>query len=239
MPLVAAYHRPRTLEEALSLLAEPDHTVLAGGTTINADRDASDVEVVDLQALDLDAIVADGARVRIGAMATLGSVAESGLVPEWLQIIARAESPSTLRNLATVGGSVATRSGESLFLAALLVSDAYVEMAGADGQSLSALVEHGVPDEAIITAVSIDASGKGGTALTGRTPADVPIVAAVARTADGRTTLALTGVAATPVLADPNDPTAGLTPPADFRGTAVYRLMLARTLSERAVEAAR
>ncbi len=237
MPLIAAYHRPTNLDEALALLAEPDRVVLAGGTVINADRAPSDLEVVDLQQLGLDGIVADGDRVRLGAMSTLASVVDADLVPTWLRTIARAEAPSTLRTLATVGGAVATGSSESVFVAALLVADARVELAGADDRLLAELLEVGVPVGAVITAVTIDPTGTGARAATARTPADVPIVAAVAREADGQITLALTGVAVHPVLVVPSDPTAGLAPPADFRGTAEYRIELARILGARAVGA--
>ena len=50
---------------------------------------------------------------------------------------------------------------------------------------------------------------------------------------DGVTTVALTGVASTPVLIDPGDPTSGLEPLGDFRGSADYRLHLASVLTDR------
>ena len=55
VPLVTAYHRPASLEEALDLLSSPQRVALGGGTTLNADREPSDLEAVDLQALGLDA----------------------------------------------------------------------------------------------------------------------------------------------------------------------------------------
>ncbi len=76
-------------------------------------------------------------------------------------------------------------------------------------------------------------------AATGRTPADVPIVAAVARSGPSSVAVALTGVASVPVLVDPDAPIAELAPSSDFRGSAEYRLELARVLSARALEAVR
>ena len=237
MPLIAAYHRPTDLDEALALMTEPNRMALAGGTVINADRAPSDIEVVDLQSLGLDGIVTDGDRLRVGAMATLASVTDADLVPTWLRSIARSEAPSTLGTLATVGGAIATGSGDSVFVAALLVADARVELAGADDRPLAEILGTGVPAGALITAVMIDPLGTGAEASTARTPADVPIVAAVAHEANGQITLALTGVASHPVLVSPSDPSAGLAPPADFRGSAEYRIELARILGTRAVEA--
>ncbi len=237
MPLVAAYYRPDSLDEALSLLAEPNRVPLAGGTVVNADREPSEIEVVDLQALGLGGVEHDGDRVRLGATATLADVADAGIVPEWLRDVARAELPSTLRTLATVGGTVASPSGESVLLAALLVSDAQVELAGTDDRPLPDVLRDGVPEGALITAVTIDPSGQGAVAATGRTPGDVPIVAAVARRrGDGEIVSALTGVGDVPSL---HDPAPQLAPPADFRGSSEYRLELARVLHDRATGAVR
>lgn len=235
MPLVAAYFRPDSLDEALSLLAGPHRIVLGGGTTINSDRQRSDVEVVDLQALGLDSIESSEAELRIGATATLADVAGSEQVPDGLRAIARRESPSTLRTLATIGGLIVSAHPDSVLLAALLVHGASVDLAGSEAMPLAAVLAAGVPSNAIITAVRIDPSGVLCHAATGRTPADVPIVAAVARAADAGISLALTGVAATPITVDPDDPVGGLQPPGDFRGSSGYRVELAGVLAARAL----
>lgn len=236
MPLVAAYHRPTTMTEALELLSEPKRVILAGGTLVNADREPSDIEVVDLQALGLDGIEDSGGTLRIGSTTTLADLSRSGIVPDLVRRAAKAEAPSTLRTLATVGGTVAHGDGESVLLATLLVHDARVEIEGADDQSLEAILAAGVGAGSVITAVTIDPTGAGAQAATGRTPADVPIVAAIVREGPDGPKLALTGVAPVPVLADPTDPIAGLEPPSDFRGSSEYRLQLARVLTTRALE---
>ncbi len=235
MPLVAAYFRPESLDEALSLLTEPNRIVLGGGTTINSDRQRSDIEVVDLQALGLDLIESSETELSIGATATLADVAGSDQVPDGLRALARRESPSTLRTLATIGGLIASAHRDSLLIAALLVHDASVDFAGAEAMRLAAVLAQGVPSGAIITAVRFDPSGVLYHASTGRTPADVPIVAAVARAGEGGRSLALTGVAATPISVDPDDPVRGLQPPGDFRGSGGYRIELAGVLAARAL----
>jgi CO/xanthine dehydrogenase FAD-binding subunit len=239
VPLAAAYYRPDTLDEALSLLANPNRIPLAGGTTINAGRENSELEVVDLQALGLAGIESVGATLRIGATATFAAVAESHNVPDTLRELARREHPASIRTLATVGGAIASADPDSTFVAALLVHDAQVELAGSDDAPLADILDSGVSDGAIVTAVIVDPSGETATSATGRTPADTPIVAAVARSANGNITLALTGVAAAPVIVSVDEPTNGLEPPGDFRGSAGYRLHLASILSSRALEAVR
>lgn len=240
MAQVAAYHRPDGLDQALELLASPGRVALGGGTVLNADREPPAVEVVDLQALGLDRIDGDGSRLSLGAMVTLDRVADEPAVPSWLQDLARAELPSTLRTLATVGGTVAAGGPESALLAGLLAAGARVELAGGEPCPLADLLVDGLPDGALVTGISVDGTGTAGIATTGRTPADVPIVAAIAhRGADGTVAVALTGVAGTPVLVDPADPAAGLDPPGDFRGSPAYRRHLATVLTARALEAIR
>ena len=239
MPLMTAYHRPTTVGAALELLSEPHRVALAGGTLLNADREPSRLEAVDLQALELKEIEAARGQVRLGAMATLDEMSRSSAVPERLRALARAEAPSTLRTLATVGGLVARRRSDSLLLAALLAHRGRVALAGpggADEADLARVLGEGVPAGALITAVAIDPTGAAAVAAVGRTPADVPIVAAYGRRAGGTVTVALTGVAPVPVLADGADPAAGLAPEGDFRGSAEYRLELARVLARRVTE---
>ncbi|MGI9607430.1 MAG: FAD binding domain-containing protein [Acidimicrobiales bacterium] len=235
MPLASAYHRPKTLEAALVLLEDPNRVPLGGGSALNADRSHDRVEVVDLQALDLRSIEFDDDRLVVGATATLSDVAESSLVPDALRRLARAEAPSTIRTVATLGGLIASADHESLLLAALLAHDANVQMARSGTASLVDALDRGFPSNELILAVSLDPSGSTVEAATRRTPADIPIVAAVARAHGSTLTVALSGVAETPILVDPDDPTGGLDPPADFRGSAAYRRELARVLSARAV----
>ncbi len=243
MPLVAAYFRPDSLDEALSLLAEPNRIPLAGGTIVNADRTHSDVGVVDLQALGLDAIEQSDSGVRIGATAKLHAVAEHSSLPDPLRDLARREQPSSLRTLATVGGTIATGDADSMFLAGLLVHGAQVRLAhpggAVDDHALGDVLSGGVPAGSLITSVELETSGRPADAITGRTPADVPIVGAVARAVGDDVALALTGVGSTPVLVDPADPTRGLQPPDDFRGSSDYRRHLATVLAARAEEALR
>jgi CO/xanthine dehydrogenase FAD-binding subunit len=234
MSRTIAYHRPFTLEEAVGLLeseGEAPRVLLGGGTIVNTG--AVRQEVIDLQALGLNGINDEGGSVIIGAMATLQAVADDAAVPEAVREAAKAELPSTLRTVSTVGGTVGARSGESRLLATLLAFGGEVSCVGSAGPDQMPLATWLESGSGIITSITVESGGVAATAVTGRTPADVPIVAAVAHSSVDGVSLALTGVATTPVLVDPTSPTEGLTPFADFRGSIEYRLSVAATLSAR------
>jgi CO/xanthine dehydrogenase FAD-binding subunit len=232
---LVGYHRPETLAEAVRLLDEPNRMVLAGGTAIRHSCDGEPVELVDLQALGLDQIVPRGAVLHLGATVRLQSLVDSEAVPRLIRKAAGAEQPSTLRSLATVGGTIGAADAESLLIAALLVLDATVQFADGRSDELAHVLEAGLSASGLIVGVSVSTYGDTAMATTGRTPADTPIVAAMARSTGQGIRLALTGVAATPVLAE-SDSLDLLEPPGDFRGSTEYRRHLATVLSARVLE---
>ena len=237
MSAVIEYVRPATVDEAIELLGRPGAVVLAGGTVVNSTPRPAAGLLVDLQALGLDDVATEGHTIRLGAMCRLSTVAAHPTVPGWLGDIARAELPSSLRTVATIGGTAATADWESTLVAALLAVDATVTLrrsAGTETLPLSSLVaDRTVLRGAIIIEVSVDARWNGIVHRTARTTADRPIVACVAAThPDHGTRTALTGVANTPVLVAEVD---ALEPPGDFRGSPSYRLHLARVLRDRAL----
>jgi probable selenate reductase FAD-binding subunit len=231
--VIETYHRPATLEQALSLLETEGTAVLGGGTSLVAASGHS--TVLDLQDLGLDSIAPDADRLAIGAMVRLRDFAESDLVPQMLRELALREAPNTIRNAATIGGTVATADPESELAAGMLVYEAAVTITGAEGETTIGLDDYlATRPRGIITGISVATGGEAAADRTGRTPADRPIVMAVARRASGRILLALTGVASTPLLIDPAD-VDDLAPPADFRGSTEYRAHLATVLAARAI----
>ena len=238
MPSVLAYHRPESLDEASALLAGPNRIALAGGTQVVPDARlgrSADVEVIDLQALGLDTITEDTGLLHIGAMVRLGDLAADARTPSLIADLCRRELPSAMRNQATVGGTIAVGSHDSVLCAGLLAYGAEVAIHGQPPVPLEQLFAEGVGDH-LITGVAIHPDGTGVIAATGRTPGDLPIVAAIAHQGvDDGLRLALTGVGPAPVLAHPADPTGDLRPLDDFRGSASYRLHLADVLSARAL----
>lgn len=232
---IDGYHRPTSVTEAVGLLAEPGRLALAGGTSIRHDGGSRPTEVVDLQALGLDRITSEQDVVHLGAMVRLHDLVGHEAVPDLVRRTARSEMPSTLRTIATVGGTIGAAGSDSTFLAALLVHDASVQFADGGSEALSSVLKDGLVTGELIVAVAVNRSGATAIAVTGRTPADDPIVAAVARSAEDGVRLALSGVGSTPELVEPGD-LDRLEPPGDFRGSSAYRRHLAQVLSARVLQ---
>ena len=109
------YHRPRSLDEAIALLAEHDDArALAGGHSLlplMKLRFAEPRTIVDLGRIrGLDGIEEDGDGLRIGALATHASVAASELVRSRCPVLATTAEgigDRQVRNRGTIGGSLA------------------------------------------------------------------------------------------------------------------------------------
>lgn len=209
----SGYFRPKSLEEALTLLARPDTRPLAGGTTLLA-GDVSG-EVVDLQDLGLNQLkLAEGWLV-LGATTRLTDLADflshNGRPHDPATLLLKAirqAGPNTFRNAATVGGLMAARPADSELLAAFLVVDAELtwQWAGAEPAHLSladylAAEEPRLAGAGLITEVKLNwPAGQGHSERVARTPADYPIVSITAwQPEDGPLRLAATGISDRPV----------------------------------------
>lgn len=239
--MITEYFRPLTLDEAVALASHPDAVIIAGGTSVNADAGRSGANAVDLQALGLEGVESRNGTIRIGAMTLLQDLVESDLVPDVLRNLARREAPSTIRNAATIGGTIGAMDPESELLAGLLAYGAIVTLATADSMtdhSLNDILsDPGLIGRGIMTAVTAPSTGFAAADRTGRTPMDRPIVMAVAHVSaegasPGSVRLAMTGVAPLPVIVD-SERIDDLDPPSDFRGSSEYRRRLASVLAAR------
>jgi carbon-monoxide dehydrogenase medium subunit len=143
-PPVFAYHRPRTLAEALDVLAEVGHDgkVLAGGQSLvpllNM-RLAAPAHLVDVNWLaELDQVVVDDRAVRVGAVARHARVehdrAATGAIPLLGQAIADI-AHDTVRNRGTVVGSLVHADPAAELPAVLVLLGGTMELASAGGGS--------------------------------------------------------------------------------------------------------
>lgn len=228
--MITTYHRPKTLDEALTLLTQGNRIPLGGGTLLShassplsADPTTDAVEVVDLQAIGLDTVKKQGNNLEIGATVTLQQLLEAEDCPLALKSAIKLEAPLNIRNAATVAGTLVACDGRSTFATVLLALDAKLEIKGMDRSKLVDMeTESHAPQAEIvtlsigeflplradhikrklITSLIVPINLKLGFDYVSRTPADKPIVcAAVARWNSGRTRLALGGYGKSPLLA--------------------------------------
>lgn len=128
------YHKAHTLEEAGGLLrGREDARLLAGGMTllpILKIRLGSVSDLIDLSAIEgLADICEDDGQVVIGAMATHAAASASPLVRAKIPALASlagAIGDAQVRNLGTLGGSIATNDPAADYPAALIALNATV-----------------------------------------------------------------------------------------------------------------
>jgi CO/xanthine dehydrogenase FAD-binding subunit len=121
------YLRPKTIEEAIELLARG--VPLAGGTELTAKRYDLDA-VIDLQFLGLDELTEQDGVIQAGAMVRLQQLVVSTIsLPQALQEACRYESAWNIRNQATLGGILMSADGRSPLLTVLAAMDPEVLLA--------------------------------------------------------------------------------------------------------------
>ncbi len=263
--MITTYHRPKTLEEALTLLTQPGRLPLGGGTLLS--RSTTDpVEVVDLQSLHLDSVKRNGNNLEIGAATTLQNLLESDHCPDALKTALKLEAPLNIRNAATVAGTLVASDGRSTFATSLLALDAKLEIKSIDPIGLIEMetesrsprqdaVSLGIGEflplrfdhlkGKLITSIVIPINLKFAFEYVSRTPADKPLVCAtLAQWNSGRTRLALGGYGKVPLLAMDGTESDGVDAAArnayheatDEWASAEYRMDVASTLAKRCLE---
>ena len=248
--MITTYHRPKTLDEALTLLLQPNRIPLGGGTLLSKPT-ADPVEVVDLQSLNLNSIKNNGNNLEIGATVTLQQLLETELCPEALKAPLKLEAPLNIRNAATVAGTLVACDGRSTFASVLLAADVKIEQATAGNSKVeyrTTIIGDYLPlrSTKLITKIIVPLNIKLAFDYVARTPADKPIVcAALAQWNSGRTRLVLGGYGNAPSLAMDGTEAEGIETAArntfheasDEWASAEYRMDVAATLAKRCLEA--
>lgn len=260
--MITVYHRPKTLEEALALLTQPDARPLGGGTllshtstSLSAGGTTDSVEAVDLQLLGLDSLRVNGNSLELGATLTLQALLESEHCPEALKRALKLEAPLNIRNSATIAGTLVSCDGRSTFATVLLALDAKLSVSSeqssvvSDQSSVISLGEFlPLRPRGLITSITIPLNVKLAFEYVSRTPADKPIACvALAQWNSGRTRLAVGGFGKSPMLAMDGTASDDVATAArnafheatDDYGSAEYRMDVASTLAKRCIEAVR
>ena len=242
--MITEYFRPQSMDEALTLISQPDTFSLGGGTFLTQPR-PDPIKVVDLQALGLNKIRKAGNDLEVGATATLQQLLETEHAPQALKAAIQLEAPLNLRNMATVAGALVACDGRSTFATAMLALDAQLLIQPNDEEiTLGNLLP--LRDEILsgklITKITIPLQARLTFEQVARTPVDKPIICvALAVWPSGRARLALGGWGDSPSLAMDGRETSGIEIAArnaahdasDEWASSEYRMHMAETLAKR------
>jgi carbon-monoxide dehydrogenase medium subunit len=191
------YHRPSTLDEAVSLLGSlEDARPLAGGHSLLPAmklRLSTPGALVDIGRIPgLDGIEADGDGVRIGALATHASVAASGTVRAACPVLAEAAAligDRQVRNRGTIGGSLAHADPGADYPTVVSALGATITATGSGGprdipagEFFTGIFTTSLAPGELVTSVKVPgtASGTGAAYVKHKHPASGYAVAAVA-----------------------------------------------------------
>lgn len=137
------YSQPATLDQAVaSLVADPGAKCLAGGATLVAllnegkPRPSRLVSLQEIPELKGISVESDG-RIRIGAMTPHATVAKDARLSGGLALVREAAAQiahPAIRNMATIGGSLAVADPSADYPCVLLSAGADIDIAGANGK---------------------------------------------------------------------------------------------------------
>jgi len=204
--MITAYHRPKTLDEALILLTQKDTVPLGGGTLLSHSSPDS-VQAVDLQLLGLDSLSKSGNNLELGATLKLQALLESEHCSAALKTALKLEAPLNIRNSATIAGTLVSCDGRSTLASILLAADAKIVVNNKQNAEETLNIGDFLPLREqirgkLITRIIIPLNIKLAFEYVAKTPADKPIVcAALAQWNSGRTRLALRRYGNSPMLA--------------------------------------
>jgi CO/xanthine dehydrogenase FAD-binding subunit len=203
--MILEYHRPESLDEALTLLSQKTPTTVPlGGGTVLSQAHATEFAVVDLQALGLSDFKVVGNGFEVGSAFTLQALYEQNAIPEALKLAIQLESTQNIREMATIAGALVTADGRSAFACSMMALDTQLFwLPGEKKVSLGDWYSSRPTwkDGKLITKISFAKNAVFELEVVNRTPDDLPIVcAAAARWPSGRIRLILGGWGKQPIL---------------------------------------
>jgi carbon-monoxide dehydrogenase medium subunit len=158
IPQEFEYSSPASLQEALTLVAGGNAKILAGGMSLiplMKLRLAAPERLVDLGRIPgLNTIQEDGGSIRIGAMTTHFEMESSPLIRAKCPLLTEAAASIgdvQVRNMGTIGGSIAHADPSADYPASLMALEAKVRVVSAQGERVLAIGDFLV--DALMTAL--------------------------------------------------------------------------------------
>lgn len=204
--MITAYHRPKTIDEALRLLAREgiDTRPLSGGVSLSGSRDG-DIEVVDLQDLGLDNIIETNEDISIQAGVTLRVLHNYSNLPAGVADVIDREVSINIQNAGTVCGLVATCDGRSPLCTVLIsLGSKATWLPGNEKMDIgSRFRQHGkTSSRLLMREIVIPKNVSTYFEMVARSPLDKPILCvSITKWPTGRLRVALGGWGEYPVLA--------------------------------------
>jgi CO/xanthine dehydrogenase FAD-binding subunit len=178
--VIKEYFRPVNVPEALALLERKDIKAVPLGGGNGLDKWGNeDIAVVDIQNLGWNKIKESETNWEIGAMVTLQDLIEFGKLPSDFNEACRRETTLNIRNMATIGGTIAKKHNPSPLTIALLAMD--VRMIWEPGGELISLSDWLILREKnagrkLIKSIVMNKGIKFGFSCIGRSPQDMPVL---------------------------------------------------------------
>lgn len=204
--MILEYHRPTTMGQAKFLLTRPEpKTVPVALGSFLYPPSTSDFAVVDVQDLGLEEIKIHDGQILIGAAATLGSIVDSDLLPDYLILGAKRDANTNIRNSMTLGGELVRGMGHSLLCSNLLAANAGLIW---ESEAKVMLYEEWIAKKQVpgdgcplLVEVNIDQENRVRYETIERTPVDIPsILFSIGFLSTGEIRVILGGAVATPIV---------------------------------------
>jgi carbon-monoxide dehydrogenase medium subunit len=249
-----AYAKPRTLAEALELLARHGEgaRILAGGQSLipslNMRLSAPEI-LVDITGLkEFSRIEVSNGTVKVGALVTHARIAQSEEIRKHVPLLAQAAphiAHAAIRNRGTLGGSLALADPAAEYPACAVALQASIVISGLKGERrvkaehfFKGLFETDLEPGEILTGAEFPAGGRSAFLELTRRHGDYAIIGLAAH----ESRFVFFGAGATPVLIASQKSLEktrdalrkDLAPPADLYNTSATKLHLAGVLLERA-----
>jgi putative selenate reductase FAD-binding subunit len=131
--MIQDFFKPQTIAEALELKEKfkDDAVFMAGGTGVNCLDSKYEIEkVIGIEQLNLNEISKTHNEISIGAGVTLQELIDSPKIPDQLTTAARHFVNRNIRNIATIGGNIASNNSSSNLIPILVALDAELKIGG-------------------------------------------------------------------------------------------------------------
>ena len=152
---IRAYLKPEDLHQAYErLVSTKGATVMAGGMFLRLQKRMFPL-MIDLSDMGLEGIVEKDDRFEIGAMTPLRTIENDMRLPDALRVAMRQIAGISLRNMATVGGSVMGKYPFSDVITPLLALDAKLHFHTHGEMTLVAFMEAERVKQDILTKITI------------------------------------------------------------------------------------